>query len=361
VPADNAFAFLRAIARDGAPPTLVALAGPQTFLREYVLDTLRIRLGRAGFLYRSFQLGMGGDAAAISDELDGGDLFAPKRFVVCRLLRAWRERGGIEDGVEDRSRGADAGSEAALIAAVERLAPALHLAIICERDTVPAKLRRVVEQRGTVINCPRPFDNQLGNYAELFARNAGLRLAPSATDLLVARHGGDLSAIANAINRAAITAREGKALEASDFGEAGAGRVPDLFELADAIARGNTNESLGLLGRAIQTGRDPIEILAVEIIPLIRRMLVAAALIARRKPPAALASAMGLPPSSTMLARAVDGARAFGIEALRAAHRRAAQLDELFKTGMVKERESAIASLLLDLMTRADRATWILR
>jgi DNA polymerase III delta subunit len=354
VPADNALAFLRAIARDDAPPALVALAGPQAFLREYVLDTLRTRLARAGFGYRTYQLGAGSETAAVTDELEGGDLFAPKRFVVCRLLRAWRERGGPEDGVDDRSRGADAGSEAILIAAFDRLAPALHLAIICERDTVPAKLRRGVEQRGMVVNCARPFDNQLGSYAELFARNAGLKLTAAATELLVARHGIDLSAMANAISRAAITAREGYPLEAADFGEAGASRVPDLFELADAIARGNANESLGLLGRAIQTGRDPIEILAVEIIPLIRRMLVAAALLASRKGPAALAGAMGLPPSSTMLTRAVDGARAFGVDALRAAHRRAAELDAHFKMGLIKERESAIAALLLELMTRAN-------
>ena len=352
MPTENPLAFLRALAREGTPPPLIALAGPQAFLREYTLDVLRTRNSNSGFAHRSFQLGAGGDTTAVIDELEVGDLFAPKRFVVVRLLRSWRERGGADDDFEDRARGADSSGEAALVAALDRQVPTQRIAIVSERDTVPAKLRRIVEQRGTLVNCGRPFDNQLGNYVEIFARNRGLKLSTSATDLLVARHGNDLGSMANAIDRGAITSSEGSRLEDIDFTEPGASRVPDLFELADAIARGNANETLGLFGRAVQTGRDPIEILAVEIIPLIRRMLTAAALLARHKGPAALAGAMGLPPSSTMLSRAVEGARAFGAEKLRNAYQCAAQLDERFKLGLLKERETAIVGLLLDLMTR---------
>jgi len=59
-----------------------------------------------------------------------------------------------------------------------------------------------------------------------------------------------------------------------------------------------------------------------------------------------------MPPSSTMVTRAVEGARHFGLARLRAAHRRACQLDERFKMGLIKERESAVAGMLLDLMAR---------
>jgi len=355
VPAETALVFLRALAQERPPPPLVALAGPQVFIREYALDALRRRLAGEGFARRIFQLGGGDDLGAITGELESGDLFAPKRLVVCRMTRAWRERGGAEevakDVAEDRSRGADAGGEPALIAALERLPASVRFALVCERDQAPAKLRRLFEARGVAVNCARPFDNQLAQYAELFARNAGLKLAPSAIELLGARHGSDLCAAANAINRAAITAREGQTLAAKDFDASGASRVPDLFELADAITRGNANEALGLLSRAIQTGRDPIELLAVEIIPLIRRMLLAATMLARRESPAAIASVMGLPPSSSMMTRAIAGARILGLVALRAAHSRACALDERFKAGLLKERESAIAAMLLDLIT----------
>jgi len=352
VAAENALAFLRALAAERAPAPLVVIAGPQAFLREYVLDRLRDRLARDGFKYRSFQVGGGDGLREVLAELDGADLFAPKRLLACRLLRAYRDRAGGGDEDADGRPGSDAGGEAALAAAAERLSAAVRLAVVCERDNAPAKIRRVGEHHGVVVNCARPFDNQLGQYADLFARNLGLKLSTSANDLLTARHGGDLAAAANAISRAVIVAGDRKTLEAADFGEPGATRVPDLFELADAIARGNANESLALFDRAIQTGRDPIELLAVEIIPLLRRMLVAASMLAARKGPALIAGALGLAPASTMVARAVDGARSFGLERLRAAHQRACQLDERFKTGLIKERAAAVGGLLVDLLAR---------
>lgn len=350
--AENALLFLRALAADRSPAALVVIAGPQAFLREYVLDRLRERLARDGFQYRSFQVGGGDGLREVLSELEGGDLFAPRRLLACRLLRGYRERAGGGDEDADGRPGAEAGGEAALAAAAERLGTTLRLAIVCERDTAPAKLRRVGEAQGVVVNCARPFDNQLPQYVELFARDLGLKLAASAGDLLTARHGGDLAAAANAIGRAAITADDRKTLEAADFGAPGAARIPDLFELADAIARGNAHEALALFDRAIQTGRDPIELLAVEIIPLLRRMLVAAAMLAARKGPALIAGALGLAPHSTMVTRAVDGARSFGLDRLGAAHRRACQLDERLKTGLIKERDAVVAGLLVDLLAR---------
>jgi DNA polymerase III delta subunit len=350
VPVENALAFLRTLRRE-APPVAV-IAGPHAFLREYCLDQLRERLAQEGFEYRSLQIGAGVSMASVLNELAAADLFAPKRLVACRLLRSYRDRGAgaDDDEAEDRASGAPAGGEAVLAAAIERPAAGVRIAIVCERDTAPAKLRRAVEQHGTVVNCMRPFDNQLGQYVDLFARNAGLKISPAAVDLLLTRHGSDLNAISNALSRAAILSGDGGTLQPADFGAHGASRVPDLFELSDAIARGGANETIALFIRAIQTGRDPIELLAVEIIPLIRRMLAAAAMLAARKSAPAIAGALGLPPSSGLLTRALEGARNFGLTRLLAAHRRACLLDEHFKMGLIKERENALVGMLLDLM-----------
>ena len=352
--AETALAFLRSLRSGPVSAAGVVIAGPQPFLREYALDQLRVRLAKEGFKYRSFQLGAGAGIEPVINELESADLFAPQRLVVCRLLRSYRDRGGAdgEDDGDGSATGSSVGGEAALVAAIGRLGASVRLAIVCERDTAPAKLRRATEQHGVVVNCMRPFDNQLSQYVELFARNAGLKLSAAASDRLLTRHGSDLSAIANALSRAAITGRAETVLDVADVAEGGAGRVPDLFELAEAITRGNPNETLALLARAFQVGRDPIEMLAVEIIPLVRRMLVAASLLAARKGMPAIASALGFPPSSTMLTRAVDGARNFGATRLRAAHRRACDLDERFKMGLIKERQSAVAGMLLDLMAR---------
>jgi DNA polymerase III delta subunit len=347
---ENALGFLRAAGASVEAPVYV-IAGPQPFLREYVLDNLRQRMAAAGFQYRAFQTGGAEGFGAVIRELEATDLFAPRRFVACRVLKTYRERGGggDEDGGDDGAPGGG-GGEAGLIEAIGKIGPSMRLGMVYERDSAPPKIRRTVEGAGVVINCIRPFDNQIAQYAEVFARGLKLKLARDTADLLALRHGGDLAAMANALNLAAIAAGSGKIDEADLGGGGGASRVPDLFELAESVARGTLNEALALFDRAVQTGRDPIELLAVEIIPLVRRTLTAAVLLEKRQGAAAIGRVLGLPPSSGLMMRALDGARRFGSARLAAAHQKATLLDASFKAGLLKEREAAIAGLLLELM-----------
>ena len=353
---ENALAFLRGGARAAMPVYLIA--GPHPFLREYALESLRLRMVRDGYQYRAFQVGAGDGYGAVISEIEGADLFAPRRLVACRVMKTHRARatadsdGDEDDGAPSGGRTAG-GDEAALISAIGRIGGAVILALLYERDNAPPKIRRAAEQAGTVVNCMRPFDNQLAQYAAVLARDRKLELTPGAAEMLVGRHGGDLGAIANALAKAAIFRGDGARIDREDLSEPAARRIPDLFELAESVARGNAAETIALFDRAADTGRDSIEMLAVEIIPLLRRMLVAAAVLKRRKGAAEVAGALGLAPSSQMVARAVEGARRFGLARLERAHRRATELDARFKNGLIREREPAIAGLLLDLMDPA--------
>jgi DNA polymerase III subunit delta len=356
--AENALGFLRGIAQGRAPAPVVLIAGPQAFLREYVLEAVRKRLTVEGFQYRPMQVGGGDGFGAVAAELEGTDLFAPKRLIACRVLKTFRERGGeVEDGETDAdterpaARGGD--GDRSLAGPIERISPQVALILTYERDNAPAKMRRLAEKAGVVVSCMRPFDNQIPLYIELFARAREIKLSMNAVDLLAGRHGSDLAATANAIAKAAISCSDRGRIEASDLEERGGMRVPEIFELAESLARGNVAETLALFDRAIETGRDPIELLALEVIPLLRRMLVAAAVMARRKGVAEIASTLGLPATSGLLTRAVEGARRFTLEPLKRAHRRACELDAQFKMGLTKERELAVAAMLVELMTGA--------
>jgi DNA polymerase-3 subunit delta len=353
MPVENALNFLRG--GTGSPAPIFIIAGPQAFLREFVLDVIRVRCASEGYQYRPFQVGGIEGYGATLSELESADLFAPKRLIACRILKTHRERAGADDDDSGDARSGGATDESTVGAALERVAGPMKIVMVYERDSAPAKIRRVVEKLGTVINCLRPYDNQIGQYAELFARNLGLKLSYDAIDLLVGRHGSDLGAIYNAMAKAAISRKESGKIEVADLGSGGgAGRIPELFELADSIARGRPSEALALFDRASQTGRDAIELLALEVIPLIRRMLVAASLLENRKSPADVARVLGMPPSSQLIVRAIDGGRRFGAQRLMRAHRRACELDANFKNGLIKEREQAISSLLLELMASSD-------
>jgi DNA polymerase III delta subunit len=355
---ETALSILRAGDR-AAFAAAIVISGPHAFLREYVFDFVRRRMLRQGMKYRGFQVGGAEGFDAVLAELRESDLFAPVRVVGCRVLRS--HRGGSEEDTDDAgaagsARGGAGGGEAALAEALETLRGPNALIVVYERDAAPAKVRRAVEQGGLAINCPRAYDNQLTQFAEAFARAQDLRLGPGVAELLAARHAGELSAMANTLAKAAIHRDPGTTLSAADLGDPAAARIPELFDLAEAVSNGRAAAALALLGRAIAAGRDPFELLAVEIIPVMRRMMLAASMAAERQSAPQIAAALGMSPSSPLAMRAIDGARRFGIARLTDAWRRVSQLDADFKNGKIQEREEALAGMLLELMSPPARA-----
>jgi hypothetical protein len=119
---ENALGFLRAIAQGRAPAAVVLIAGPQPFLREYVLEAVRKRTTPEGFEYRPIQVGGNDGFAAVVSELEAPDLFAPKRLIACRVLKTFRDRGGgsevddDSDGDGERASGKGGGDDRALAA-----------------------------------------------------------------------------------------------------------------------------------------------------------------------------------------------------------------------------------------------------
>ncbi len=356
---ETALSILRAGERATLPRAIV-ISGAHAFLREYVFDTVRRRMLRQGMKYRGFQVGGAEGFDAVLAELREADLFAPVRVVGCRVLRSHRgggEQSDDDDGASSSgSRSGAGGGEAALAEALETMRGPGALIIVYERDAAPAKIRRAVEQGGLAINCPRPYDNQLAQFAEAFARAQDLRLGPGVVELLISRHAGDLAAIANTLSKAAILLEPSATLSPGDLGEPAAAKIPDLFELAEALSKGRAAAALAVLGRAIAAGRDPFELLAVEIAPVMRRMMLAASLAAHKQSTPQIAAALGMSPSSPLATRAIEGARRFGIARLAEAYRRVSQLDADFKNGRIKEREEALAGMLLELMSPQTRA-----
>jgi len=353
MPVENALGFLRRLETSRPLPGTIVVFGPHGFLREFVVSTTAARLAARDYKYRSIQIGAGGDLAMALDELGEPDLFAAKRVLVCRVLKSHRDRGGddlVNDDDDSVPSRAAPGGEAALAEVIEAGVAPNHLILVYERDNVPARIRKAAEKSSALVNCLRPFDNQVHDYALAFARARGRKLGAGSADFLAARHAGDLAAIANTLDKAALLAEDGKTIEESGLAEPGARKIPDLFEIADSVARGLASRVLGQVDRALAFGRDPIEVLAVEIIPALRRMMIAATLLSQQRGGGEIASAIGASPTSGLVTRAIDGARRFGLERLKKTYTRATELDESFKNGTIKERGQALGVLLLELM-----------
>jgi DNA polymerase III delta subunit len=355
MPLETALAYIRGAGPDRRIPPVVVIFGPHAFLREYVLDSIVRKLIAEGCQYRSFQIGSGDDYGAVLNELHAPDLFAPRRAIACRILKSRRDKAETAtdtDGGDTRASGSG-GSEAALVDTIESARGPGNLILLYEKDSAPAKVRRAAEKSALLVNCMRPFDNQIEQYVNAFAQSLGLKLSPAALDLVISRHGGDLAAVANTLGKVTIFAEPGKPVQPGDLDE-GARRMPEAFELAESVSRGRATAALAQLGRALALGREVFEILAVEIIPMMRRMMIAASMTAARRSPGDVASALGLPPQSGLATRAIEGARRYGLARLERAYWRACAMDAGFKDGTIKGREEALAGLILDLMTAPD-------
>jgi DNA polymerase III delta subunit len=355
MPLETALAYLRGAGGGQRIPPVVVIFGPHAFLREYVLDSIVRKLIADGSQLRSFQIGAGDDYGAALNELSAPDLFAPKRALVCRILKSRRDKtesAGEADAGDGRAVGSG-GSEAALVGAIESARGPGSLVLLYEKDNAPAKVRRAAEKSALLVNCMRPFDNQIEQYVNAFANSLGLKLSSAAIDLIISRHGGDLAAVANTLSKVTIFTEPGKPVQPGDLDE-GARRMPEAFELAESVSRGRATAALAQLGRALALGREVFEILAVEIIPMMRRMMIAASMMASRRSPGDVASALGLAPQSGLATRAIEGARRFGLPRLERAYWRACAMDAGFKDGTIKNREEALAGLILELMTAPD-------
>lgn len=344
---ENPLPFLQSLNEKRPLPSTILLFGPQAFLREHLLDAIRFRLASEGLEYTAFHVGAGDDFGAVIEELMAPGLFASRKLIVCRVLRSRRERASEgETRPPKSSSGAD---ESALGAAIERSQGPSYLVLLYE-GTVPAKLRQAIEKNGTAVNCNRPFENQIGQYVQIFARAHGLKLSGAVAEILTARYGADLAALNNAMARMAINHERGETIDASEAREPGAQGVPEVFELAESLARGQAGRAFALLDRSLATGRDTFELLAVEIVPALRRMLLVASMI--KKPDFTTADAarvLALPPSSPMVIRAIEGARRLGLQRLSRSYKAATDLDAGFKLGEIRGREQALSGLLLEL------------
>ena len=351
MPAENALAFLSQLETGKKLPSVILIAGPQAFLREYVLDACRAALRGPGQETQSFQVGAGAGFGDVLGALSTPGLFARGATVIsCRILRSRKAAADDDEGETDDGVAARRSDDSALLRAIQLATPPYYLIILYERDKTPPKIQRQVESSGLVVLCNKPFESQLTQYAEVLARRAGLKINFATTDLLALRYGSNLGAMHNALVLAAITQSEQKP---GDFANAGSGNsdlTGELFQLSESLSAPQRTPAFAMLDRALAIGRDPTELLLIEVVPALRRMLLAGLLSAQGEGPAEIAMAMAMSPRSPRVGLTVNAARRYGVQRLMRTYRAAIDLDANLKNGQIKERDGALSQLLAGLL-----------
>lgn len=144
------------------------------------------------------------------------------------------------------------------------------------QDDVTVVLRHGGGQRGkklldavralpeaAVVDCPPvKKDGEKSEFVTAEFRAAGRRIAPAAVRALVAAVGSDLRELASSC--AQLLADTSGEVTAADVERYYGGRVEATgFKVADAVAAGHRDEALALLRQAVDTGVDPVPLVAV--------------------------------------------------------------------------------------------------
>lgn len=263
---------------DARPAPVVLVSGPEDLLADRAVRRIRETLTAADPSLEVTDLDA---AAAVTGDLT--TLASPSLFGEPRLIRV--------TGVERLS-------EAFLTEALRYLAAPADGATLVLRHAGGVRGKKLLDAvrggagGGIEIACAEvKRDADRSAFASTEFRAAGRRISPGALRVLVSAFQGDLAELASACQQLIADT-------AGDIGEGTvqtyyAGRMEtDAFAVADAALAGRTGEALVLLRHAIDSGADPVPIVAA----LAAKLRSMAKVLDARGPSARIAAEHGMAP-----------------------------------------------------------------
>lgn len=157
-------------------------------------------------------------------------------------------------------------------------AAALELLLPCVADPSPAtclvflgdkidqrkKFFQEVKKHGELVECKRPYENQLGAFIREEARELGKRVEPAAVELLLYLVGNNLGELATQLAKVATFAGERDTVTVADVREIVSDtKVESVFDLANALGERNLIKAFRSLATILRDGEAPLMLLAM--------------------------------------------------------------------------------------------------
>lgn len=240
---------LQNLVQAGPVPGLILLYGPESHLVEKGMLTVRDAVVDPAS--RDFNL----------TQFHGRDFAASEVVEQARTLPAFAERRLViiknvhEAGAEQL--------EGLLDYAADPV-PETVLLLTAEKIDARRKIFQLMKKNGAAIEFKKIYDNQLPSYVRDLAKSCNLTLTSDALKLFCKRVGtnlaevqGELEKLAGYIGERDIADEADVAAIVSDT------RIESIFDLTDAMGRGDRAAVLTLLERVLDEGQAPLMVLAM--------------------------------------------------------------------------------------------------
>jgi DNA polymerase-3 subunit delta len=232
-----------------APAPLYLLMGEETFLIQEAL--LLLKQKSVDEAARDFNCDVfdasEADAATVKDAAEMLPMMSARRFVAFR---------GVDD-LKDKE-------WEILFPLFENPPDTTTMVLTCEALDKRKKSYKKISEAAVVIECKRPYDNQVADWIEYLAFRRNLKVSREAAQLLKQFVGTNLTELNNELGKLMDYLGERTTIEAKDVLQVvSQTRVDRIFDLTDAIGRRDRATALHSLANLLEHGQSEVGILAM--------------------------------------------------------------------------------------------------
>ncbi|MBE0577725.1 MAG: DNA polymerase III subunit delta [Desulfuromonadales bacterium] len=240
---------LKNILQAGSLPGLILLYGQESYFVEEGLQTIRNAVVRPED--RDFNLTQfhGRDFKAIDviEQARTFPVFADRRLVIIK---------NVHEASADQLDG--------LLTYIEDPVPETVLLLTAEKIDARRKIFQVLKKTGTAIEFKKIYENQLPTFVRELAKSFNVSLTGEGLKLFCKRVGtnlvevqGELEKLVGYLGDRDLADENDVAAIVSDT------RIESVFDLTDALGRGDISTALKLLDRLLSEGQAPLMVLAM--------------------------------------------------------------------------------------------------
>jgi DNA polymerase-3 subunit delta len=319
-PAEDALATILGAIQAGRIAPVYYLAG-ESFPVEQVVAALRqavLGASENAFNYDAL-LASETSPTSVLGAVRTMPMFGPRRLVQVRDAHHWK-----------------AEELAQLVPYLKDPSPSSCLLLIAEKADLRLKFFAEIKKSGVVAKFEPLKDRQVAAWVAGEARRQKLKLEPGAAESLAEAVGVEMAQLASAIERLALYAGLGTPITSRHVEELLATtRQRSVFELTNAVGRGDRREALLVLRRMLEDRESGVMIVAM-LARHLRQLWSAKELAERNLPRAEIASSLGIHPF--FVGDIIQQAQRMSGAALGRTHRALFEADRSLKSSRLTER-----------------------
>lgn len=231
--------------------------------------------------------------------------------------------------------------------------PTTCLVFMGEKVDQRKKFFQEMKKKGELVECKRPYENQLGAFIREEAKGLGKRVEPAAAEMLAYLVGNNLGELSTQLEKVALYVGQRETITVDDVrGIVSDTKVESVFDLTNALGERNVVKALRSLATILRDGEAPLMLLAM-IARHFRQLWRVRDLMAQKVPQQDISRLAGINPY--FIKGVMTQARNFSVSELKKVFEGLYATDLALKGGGAKRPTLTLEKLVMDVCGMGSR------